>query len=165
MNSNTSDNNDIKLQLDEFFLDIDSLMLATVNGEGHPEASYTPYVEHDGCYYIFVSELASHTTNLKQSGVANVLFLENQYDGHAYTRKRFNCFCKVTVIDQVNALFESRIQQMEEQFGKLIVTLRGLNDFHLFQLSPVKGNFVAGFGQSFEVDFSPGGGISHRRPN
>lgn len=165
MNSNTSDNNDIKLQLDEFLLDIDSLMLATVNSEGHPEASYTPYVENNGCYYIFVSELASHTTNLKQSGIANVLFLENQYDGHAYTRKRLNCFCKVTVIDQVNTLFEARIQQMEEKFGKLITTLRGLNDFYLFQLSPVKGNFVAGFGQSFEIDFSSGGGIRHKRPN
>jgi len=163
MVSNPADNNGIEQQLEAFLQHIDALMLATVNGEGLPEASYAPYVEHDGCYYIFVSGLASHTTNLKQSGVAGVIFMDSKDDGQAHSRKRLSCHCDSTVIERSDVLFESVMQQMEEQFGKLIATLRGLNDFQLFKLNPVKGNFVTGFGKAFAIDFPPGGGIRHRR--
>ena len=165
MITSTPDDNEIEQQLDQFLHGIDALMLATVNAEGHPEASYAPYMEHDGCYYIFVSGLASHTTNLKQSCVASVIFMQKKDDGHAYTRKRLSCHCKAVVIERSNALFESIMQQMEAQFGNLIATLRGLNHFQLLQLSPVKGNFVAGFGKAFEVDFSDGRKIGQRGSN
>ncbi|MBL7003397.1 MAG: pyridoxamine 5'-phosphate oxidase family protein [Gammaproteobacteria bacterium] len=165
MSTNSLNVNAIKTKLEHFFLDIDSLILATVTNEGLPEASYTPYVKNDGHYYIFVSELASHTTHLKQSGIASVIFLENNYKGHPHTRKRLNCTCKAAVIEQSNPIFEATMQQMEKKFGKLINTLRSLNDFNLIQLSPQKGNFVAGFGKAFEVTFPLSGEIKHRKPN
>jgi len=165
MRANTSDTDDIEQQLNEFLNRINALMLSTVNGEGAPEASYAPYVEHDGCYYIFISGLASHTSNLRRAGVASALFMENHADGHAFTRKRLSCHCKATTIERGDALFDSVLQLMEKQFGKLIETLRSLNDFQLFQLKPMRGNFVVGFGQAFEVEFPLGGDIRHRRPN
>lgn len=160
-----SDNHDIQQQLDEFLNGIDALMLATINAQGHPEASYAPFIEHAGSYYIFVSGLASHTANLKHSALASVMFMDKMDDDHAYTRKRLTCQCKALVIERSNAVFESILQMMAEQFGNLISTLRGLNDFQLFQLTPVKGNFVAGFGKAFEIDFAKDGEIRHRRPN
>ena len=164
MDSNTPDIDDIEQQLSAFLHGINALMLATVNSEGTPEASYAPYVEHDGCYYIFISALASHTTNLRHSNAASVLFMNNHDDGHPFTRKRLSCHCRATAIERGDALFESILQLMEKQFGNLIATLRGLGDFQLFQLIPEKGNFVAGFGQAFDVDFPLGGDIRHRRP-
>lgn len=163
-----TDSPDLKIieqQLDEFLHGIHALMLATVNAEGLPEASYTPYVMHEGCYYIFISQLATHTKNLNQSGVASVLFLEADEDAQAYTRKRLSCQCNAKVIDRENALFETVLLKMEDKFGQLIKTLRGLGDFQLLELNPVKGNFVAGFGQAFEIDFPVGGNIRHRKPN
>lgn len=164
MNSNTPTKNEIELQLRKFLHGADALMLATVNGKGLPEASYAPYVEYDGCYYIFISELASHTANLKQSGVVSVMFMERNDDGHAFARKRLTCHCRASAINRGNSQFESIMQLLEKQFGNLIATLRGLKDFQLFQLDPVKGNFVAGFGQAFEVDFPLGGDIRQKKP-
>ncbi len=165
MTSDTPDMKNIEQQLNEFFQGTNTLMLATVNSEGLPEASYAPYVEHEGCYNIFISELASHTTNLKQSGVASVLFMNPDHDGQEFARKRLTFHCNTKCIEREEALFETIILLMEERFGKLITTLRGLDDFQLFQLNPEKGNFVAGFGQAFEVNFPLGGEIRHRNPN
>jgi len=128
------------------------------------EASYAPYVEHDGCYYILISGLASHTANLKKSGMASILFMDNCDNVHAFAQKRLTCHCTATAVTREGDLFASLMALMEESFGKLITTLRGLNDFQLFQLSPIKGNFVAGFGQAFEVDFPLGGDIRHKKP-
>ena len=159
------DNEDIQKQLQEFLLGIDALVLATVNTEGYPEASYTPFIEYNGCYYILVSELASHTRNLKQSAVASVIFIGNKEDSHAHTRQRLSCHCDAKLVERSNTDYEVVLQLMQRQFGKLIETLRGLSDFQLFQLKPVKGNFVAGFGQAFAVDFSAGGKVRHRNPD
>ena len=166
MTTNTPSSQEIENKLEEFHHGIDSLMLATVNGEGLPEASYAAYVEYEGCFYIFVSELASHTKSLKQSGVAGVMFMENEADvRHAFARKRLTCQCQAAAVERNEPLFETVMQQMEERFGNLIVTLRGLGDFHLVQLKPLKGNFVAGFGKTYEVDYSQGGAIKHKRPD
>ncbi len=164
MNFNPSDKDDTRQQLLEFLSGTSTLMLATVNAEGQPEASYAPYVELDGSFYIFISGLASHTANLKQSGMASALFTETNENDHAFTRRRLSCQCDATVIPRGNTLFETAMQLMEKRFGKLVATLRGLGDFQLFRLEPVRGNFVAGFGQAFEIDFPIGGDIRHRRP-
>ena len=145
--------NEIEQQLSTFLNTIDSLVLATVDGTGIPEASYAAYVEHEGSFYIFVSELASHTQNLRRTKTAGVIFTEKE-PGHAFTRKRLTYNCQATVIGRNEPLFEAVLLQMEQQFGNLIITLRGLGDFHLYQLKPTKGQFVAGFGKAYEIDCS-----------
>ncbi|MDP6189367.1 MAG: pyridoxamine 5'-phosphate oxidase family protein, partial [Gammaproteobacteria bacterium] len=42
----------------------DTVLLGTVSNNGLPDASYAPYVYVDGYYYVYVSELATHTGNL-----------------------------------------------------------------------------------------------------
>ncbi len=165
MPTDIPDKKNIERQLNGFLQDTHALMLATVNAEGLPEASYAPYVAHEGCYYIFISQLASHTANLQHSGVASVLLMNTEDSGQAFARKRLTCHCKATVIARQEALFESILRLMEERFGKLIRTLRELGDFNLFQLDPIKGNYVAGFGQAFEIDFPLGRDIRLIKPN
>jgi len=163
MSAQTPEIKEIEIRLAEFLHDIDALVLATVDGEGQPEASHVPFVEHGDCFYIFVSELASHTRNLQQSGVGSVMFVESGGD-HAFTRKRLTCRCRASVIERDAALFEFVMQLMEDRFGNLVATLRGLGDFHLVQLEPMSGNFVLGFGKAFEVDYSDGRRVRHRNP-
>jgi putative heme iron utilization protein len=165
MNTSIPDKDDIEQQLHEFLDRTNGLVLATVNEGGFPEASYAPYLEVDGCFYIFVSGLASHTANLKRSGATSVLFMETNDDGHAFTRKRLSCQCGATAVAREDGLFEQVMQLMENRFGNLIATLRSLQDFQLFQLKPSRGNFVAGFGRAFEIDFPLGMKIRHKNPN
>ncbi|WP_379969111.1 pyridoxamine 5'-phosphate oxidase family protein [Epilithonimonas sp. UC225_85] len=44
-----------------------SLILATVDAEGTPNASYAPFVEIDNKFYILVSFMAKHTKNLRKA--------------------------------------------------------------------------------------------------
>jgi putative heme iron utilization protein len=43
----------------------DSLLMATVSDNGIPNASYAVYIQAMGNYYVFISELAAHTGNLR----------------------------------------------------------------------------------------------------
>ena len=156
MTDQTPENDDIKLQIEALLSNLDNLMLATVNGQGEAEASYAPFVEHENCFYLFVSALASHTTNLEQIGIAGILFVDRQSTGNAFSRKRLSCQCQATPIRHSDPLYELVMKKMQQRFGALITTLRGLADFQLFQLKPRKGNLVAGFGKAFEIDFPLG---------
>ena len=56
-----------------------SVLMATVNQDGVPEASYAPYVmDDDGRYYVFVSGLARHTRDFQETGHVSLQFIENQ---------------------------------------------------------------------------------------
>ncbi|MEB3313462.1 MAG: pyridoxamine 5'-phosphate oxidase family protein [Cyanobacteriota bacterium] len=56
-----------------------SLMLATVNPDGSPQASYAPYLmDADRQFYIFVSGLSAHTANLLRTGQASVLLIQDE---------------------------------------------------------------------------------------
>ena len=164
MTDQIPENDDIKLQLEALFSDLDNLVLATVNSQGEAEASYAPFVEHENRYYLFVSALASHTSNLERTRAAGILFVDRQGTGNAFTRKRLSCQCQATPIKRSDPLFELVMKKMQQRFGALTNTLRGLADFQLFQLQPEKGNFVAGFGRAFEIDFPLGDEIRHKRP-
>ena len=53
-----------------------TLLLSTVNKQAEPEASYAPYVrDAGGVFYIYVSELASHTQNMLQKQTASILII------------------------------------------------------------------------------------------
>jgi hypothetical protein len=56
-----------------------SVLMATVNQDGVPEASYAPYVMDDGGrYYVFVSGLARHTRDFQETGHVSLQFIENE---------------------------------------------------------------------------------------
>lgn len=160
----TPDLKEMEDQLNELRQGFDTLLMATVNEGGFPEASYAAYVEYGDSFYIFISELASHTNNLKRSGTASLMFIENEADAdHAFGRKRLTYRCDAAEVMLDEERFEPVLQLMEERFGRLIATLRGLKDFQLFQIKPQSGQFVAGFGKAFEIDYSQGEKHRHQR--
>lgn len=129
-----------------------TLLLATVNADSVAELSYAPYVEFGGDFYIYVSELAAHTKNLLSTGVASIMFIENESEaGHLFARKRLIYQCQAVEIQPQDLLSSNILEKMEAKFGSLIVTLRSLGDFHLISLTPNAGQFVAGFGMAFSV--------------
>ena len=75
-----------------------SLLLATVTAQGKPESSYAPYVRDEkGAFYIFVSELATHTKNMLQSGCASILFIQpEEQTNNFFARKRVVFDCSIS---------------------------------------------------------------------
>jgi putative heme iron utilization protein len=144
---------DVHAEALEFHRAFDSLLLATVNAGGNPEASYAPYVaDGRGSFYIYISELAAHTANLQGKPRASVLFIEDESRAqHLFGRKRVTCDCRAEPVPRGSGEFEDTLARFVEKHGKFMEMLKGLKDFHLFRLTPEKANYVRGFAQAYEL--------------
>ncbi len=131
-----------------------TLLISTVSAKGQPECSYAPYVrDQQGVFYIFVSELASHTQNMLDTLQASVMFIQpEQLAQNIFARERVVFECSVQEIQRNESNFDGSLQAMKENFGETIDLLRNLNDFHLLALTPLNGKYVIGFGQAFAIN-------------
>ena len=137
----------------EFQTAFRSVLMATVNHDGVPEASYAPYVmDAGGRYYVFVSGLARHTRDFQETGHVSLQFIENEDSAqNLFARRRLTLLCDVSVIPRESPLRDEILEQFTRSFGRFVNTLRGLPDFQLFRLSPRCGLYVRGFGQTYRV--------------
>ncbi len=128
-------------------------LMATVNGEAEPEASYTPYLFHDDKFYIFVSGLSAHTTNLRNNGRVSLLFIEEESQArNLFARKRLTYQCSARPIARDDERWPALLDLYQDRFGPTVEMLRQLPDFILFELEPRRGNFVKGFGQAYLLE-------------
>ncbi len=130
-----------------------SLLLATSSAEAVPEASYAPFVMDDeGRFYVLVSELARHTSNLLVNPFASLLLVEEESGSrNVFARKRLSYVCRAQSVSRQSTEWTSVLARFEERFGAVVDVLRGLPDFHLFRLSPTSGSLVQGFGQAYRL--------------
>jgi putative heme iron utilization protein len=127
--------------------------MATVDAAGIPNASYAAYVEDAGDYYVYVSELATHTQNLQQSGTASVLFIENETEArHLFARQRVTYQCETYEVLRDSERFGRIMGLFSEKFGGFMEMLKNLQDFHLICLHPIEGAYVQGFARAFIVE-------------
>ena len=140
-----------------------SIQLGTADQTGVPEASYSPSIVDEGRnFYVHVSELASHTSNLRDSARASVLIIEDESTAeNLFARKRVAYQCSASLIERHSDQWENVVDQFEEKFGKIIGFLRTMEDFHLFKLTPTSGRLVLGFGQAYDVSGTGMKDLSH----
>lgn len=130
-----------------------TLLMATHGQDGEPDASYAAYVDWEGDFLVFVSELSAHTRNLRETGRASVLFIEDEgAAAHLFARRRLTFRCEVAEIPRDSPLAVEMLGRFETEFGALIQTLKGLDDFHLLRLRPLRARYVAGFARAFEIE-------------
>lgn len=152
-----------------------SVQLGTVSSKGTPEASYSPAIVDDTRnFYVYVSELSAHTTNLIESKKASVLVIEDEGTAeNLFARKRATFTCEAIHIERHNQEWESVIARCEKKFGKMMGFLKTLEDFHLFRLEPSYARLVLGFGKAYDVTGAQmdeivhvnGKGGAHRKEN
>ncbi len=128
-----------------------SLQLSTVGPDGVPHCSYTPYLHRPPCsFYIFVSQLAAHTRHvLENPQVAIMIIADEQSTSQIFARTRVTYLCEASQIPPENQEYASSLDDYEQRHGKTAGLLRQLPDFVLFQLQPIGGQFVMGFGQAY----------------
>lgn len=131
-----------------------TILLSTVTSEGFPEISYAPYVRNEsGQFFIFISELASHTQNIMNTAKASVMFINEESESrNLFARERLIYQCSSIEVDNESDLYHTQLDAMEAEFGNMISMLRTLKDFHLFCLEPERGSYVVGFGKAYDVD-------------
>lgn len=132
---------------------IDTVMLATVDREGNPEASYAAYLKYQGDFYVYVSDLAIHARNLSANGRVSLLFIEDEAKAsNVFARRRATFQGRAEEVSRDSEAFELILDLFEQKFGSLIEMLKNLKDFHLFRIHPIKGSFVQGFARAFTIE-------------
>lgn len=135
-----------------------TLLLSSVTADGAPEISYAPYVR-DGldCFYIFISDLAAHTRNLRQQGQAAVLFIRPETEArNPFARERLILECRAHELADDDPGQAEILSRLEQRFGETVALLRSLPDFHLYALTPHAGRYVAGFGKAYDLQLPAG---------
>lgn len=151
--SSSADLDAVYKELQLFRAAFSTLSMATCGPDGEPDASYAPYLEVDGDFYVFVSALSTHTANLIETGRVSVLFIEEEATAvHPFVRRRLTFQCRVEEVGRDRDGYEGVLDLFETRFGGLVKTLRGLADFHLLRLHPERGRYVKGFGKAFAID-------------
>ena len=138
----------------ELILSQETLLLSTVTELGEPECSYAPYIrDQQGVFYIYVSELATHTSNMLQKGSASVLFIRPENETkNIFARERVVFKCKVSEVQSSDEQYDKQLLKMKHKFGETVDLLCSLPDFHLLALTPLNGKYIAGFGQAFVIN-------------
>ncbi len=69
----------LKESFANFKQSVKTLQLSTLTTEGKPNASYSPFVtDEQGNFYIFISQLASHTQDLLANLQASILLIQDE---------------------------------------------------------------------------------------
>ena len=117
--------------------------------------------DHAGVFYIYVSEMACHTVNLLNNPQASILFIRPESESlNLFARERAVFSCRVKEIARNDEIYTARLNALQDKFGEVVGLLRSLPDFHLFELHPESGRYVAGFGLAFTINVNDGS-LSH----
>jgi putative heme iron utilization protein len=135
-----------------------TLLLSTASAAGVPDISYAPFVrDHAGVFYIYVSEMASHTDNLLNNPQASILFIAPESEScNLFARERAVLSCRVQEISRDDAIYPDRIQSLQDKFGEVVSVLSSLSDFHLLALRPENGRYIVDFGRAFTINVIDG---------
>ena len=145
-----------------------SAILASVDSKAQPLSSYAPvWVDDDRRFHVYISSLAKHTSQIKRSGLASVMIIEDESEAdNLFARKRLTVDCRVEVVDRNTEDWEATMGRMEKRLGETVSSLKGLTDFDLIRLIPSEGRLVLGFGRAYrlfgnglrEIGYIGGGG-------
>ena len=156
----------------DFIAQFQSTAIATLDEKGLPFSSYAPFVHHDHCFYIFISDVAKHAQNLRKRPNASLLFIEDESKTEQiFARKRVSLQCSSRMIKREEARFEAVMAVFKTKFSADMVSmLMRMQDFNLYELSTDYGEATFGFGEAYNIGgehmeelLSRQGGSGHKK--
>jgi hypothetical protein len=146
-------NESIVVEAGEFLAGFRSLLMATVSADGIPDASYAPFVRiADNAFYVNLSELSTHTGNLRSTPRVSILFLQAENDSkQLFARKRLSFDADAAPVQRDSACWCEVMDLFADKFGDIMDLIRPLQDFDLFRIQPRTGVYVRGFAQAYPL--------------
>ena len=132
-----------------------TLTLSTLSPDGELKFGATPFVRgEDGNFYIYVSDRVHYAPSLMVNPTCSVLFATPEAEAkNLFARERVFFHCQVEEIPKGTEQYETRVDKLQESFGKTVKLFRSQSFFHLLALKPLKGHYNAGaLGKAFRVN-------------
>jgi HugZ family heme oxygenase len=143
---------DLAEEVKDHMNSLKTVILATIDAENNPQASYSPFISFEGKNYIYLSKIAEHYSNLENNPTLEVLFLADESASKiltARTRVKFKSVAKKLPRDI--AEFEIIMDKFQENVGNTMKMIRTMGDFNLFEIEFIEGRYVKGFGQAYKI--------------
>lgn len=155
----------IRAEYERLLLGLQSLMLATVDGQGAPLVSYAPFaIDKARQFYIFVSKLSGHTANLRRTGQVSVMLIEDERMAfQIFVRKRLTFFCRASLLERDTPEWQAAAEIYRAKFREFFEVIQSFQDFQMFKLAPLSGSLVLGFGQAYEISGTALDILTHRQ--
>lgn len=129
-----------------------SALLSTADASGVPNISYAPIVFRDGIFYVYLSDLARHTQNLRVNPRVALMFIQDERDAEQiFARTRVTLDCQAKTLARDSDTWLLIMNEFSSRFGDVMDTLSKLTDFQLLALKPVGGQFVKDFAKAFRI--------------
>lgn len=130
-----------------------SVVIGTADENGYPFSSYAPFVYESHRYYVFISDIARHASNLRREGKASLFFVEDEADvPNIFARKRISLQCDTAVVERDTERFDTVMEGFKTRFGEeMIGMLLQMRDFNLHEFRPVGGEATFGFGEAYTL--------------
>ena len=139
--------------LNEFLEPLKSLTIGSLDEKAYPFTSYAPFVKYEHKYYVYLSLMAKHSSNLTQNKIASIFFCEDEQTcKNIFAKKRVSIQCETLKLDQNTQEEKVILDEFRSKFGnEMIDMLKNMGDFYLFEFSPFYGEAVFGFGQAYNL--------------
>ena len=145
----------------EFIHTLASMTLSSINNDNTPHSSYAPFIENDKKFYVCISAMAKHTRNLMNNERISIMMIEDESKStNLFARKRVTFDVTVTAIERNSLIFNGAMTLFGDKFGDNASIYTSLQDFQLFELSPVGGRAVFGFGEAYDFKDGDFGGAA-----
>ncbi|MBA3026086.1 MAG: heme iron utilization protein [Sulfurimonas sp.] len=136
-----------------FLENIQTAVIGSLNEAGHPFSSYAPYVYENNRFYIYISDIATHSKNLKRSSSSSLFFIEDESKTeNLFARKRISLECEAAFIPRDSLHFEEVLNLFEEKFdASMVQMLKKMVDFNLVEFEVKAGEATFGFGEAYVI--------------
>ena len=130
-----------------------SILTPTAEGQGMPDIGFAPFIRLEGSFYIYSSDLSSHISSLiAGQPVQFFLIADEGSSQNIWARVRLKFRASVGELSREDAAFDSLLNSIGDKHGPVMDLIRSFTDFHLFKITPERGNLVTGFAAAFEVE-------------
>jgi putative heme iron utilization protein len=135
----------------KFIKKFDSVLLATSCGD-IPHCSYSTYIIKDNFFYIFISDIATHSDNLKSNPNLSLLFIDGEKDStNIFARHRVSVSGISSMIEKHSQNYDDILDIFKQKFDSGMVDTLSSLDFNVYQIKPTKINTYFGFGEAKEI--------------
>lgn len=139
--------------LDTFLDPFQSVVIGSLDEDGSPFCSYAPFIRDGSRYYVFISDVARHSANLRRTPRASLLFIEDEAaTANLFARKRVVMQCGVEVIARDAESFTPVMERFKTAFGEeMMGMLMSMKDFNLYAFRVTAGEATFGFGEAYTL--------------
>ena len=136
-----------------FIKNIQTAIIGTLDKNNHPFSSYAPYVYDANRFYVYISDIATHTKNLKVNPKASLFFIEDESKtDNLFARKRVSLQCDSLKIERNSERFETVLELFSQKFdASMVANLKRMSDFNLYEFKVTYGEATFGFGKAYFI--------------